>query len=260
MIKIDRNRCIGCLQCAAVCPFQVLESVDGRPETVRESLCIKCLHCAAACPCQAVSLEELEGTLPEESPSIPDNYSALIEHHLMMRRSYRSFKPEPVAREILEHALKVSAWAPSAKNQHPAKWIVVRDEKIVQKIMVHILNFVKETGTSPEIAALYEQGHNVVTGTANTLILAYSKTTAINPPVDSALALYNAELVLQAQGIGTCWAGYLTRMCNQIPALRELLKLPEDCQIYGALMAGYPDKEHYLHIPNRHKQPLIQWL
>ena len=91
--------------------------------------------------------------------------------------------------------------------------------------MDHILDYVKEAGISPEVPKLYEQGKNVVMGNAATLILAYSRTDAVNPFTDSALALYNTELMLQSQGIGTCWAGYLMRFCNQIPALREMLKI-----------------------------------
>jgi nitroreductase/NAD-dependent dihydropyrimidine dehydrogenase PreA subunit len=261
MIEINYDRCINCFQCISVCPFKVLSKENGRPEVAAKDRCIKCLHCAAVCPENAVSLEEVEGILRDPLTELPANYSELIENHLMNRRSYRQFQPKTVPKEILEHALKVSAWAPSAKNQHPAKWTVVNDEQTVQTIMDHILGYIRETGASPEIVTLYDQGLNVVTATARTLIFVYSKTTAINPLGDTTLALYNVDLMLQAQGIGTCWAGYLMRMCNQIPALRELLKLPEDCQFYGALMAGYPsDKETYIHIPSRHKLPNIQWI
>ncbi|MDD3168717.1 MAG: nitroreductase family protein [Eubacteriales bacterium] len=260
MIKIDYNKCIGCMKCVSVCPFQVLDSKDGKPAMQDERRCIKCLHCAAACPQKAIDLGELEGVLPGELPAVPEDLPKLIEGFLMTRRSYRLFKPEPVPRDTLRSALKVSAWAPSAKNQHPTKWIVIDDENKIRIIMDHILDFVKETGVSPEIAELYNRGQNVVMGNAKTLILAYARTDAINPPVDTALALHQAELLLQAQGIGTCWAGYLMRMCNQVPALKEIFKLPEGCQFYAAMMAGYPDNEQYLHIPNRHKQTDIQWL
>jgi len=260
MVNIDLDKCIGCLTCVSVCPFKVLSNKDGKPDASEDKLCVKCLHCAAACPQKAVSLGELEGILTEEMPKLPENFPELIEGYLMTRRSYRHFKPESVPKDIMNHALRVSAWAPSAKNQHPTKWVVINDENKIKKIMDHILDYVKETGTSPEIAKLYEQGHNVVVGNAKTLLLAYARTSAINPPVDSALALYNAELVLQSQGIGTCWAGYLTRMCNQVPALRDMMELPEGCQFYGALMIGYPENEEYIHIPNRHKQPDIKWL
>lgn len=260
MIKIDFEKCIGCLNCTVVCPFLSLVEKDGKPAPGISRLCISCLHCAAACPQNAISLDELEGTVEEEIPEITSVHQDWIRRYLMGRRSYRHFKPEPVSAEIIEEALSVAAWAPSAKNQHPTKWIVVSDPEKAKKIMEHILEYSTETGVSPEIVSLYKKGLNVVMGTAQTLILGYSRTDAVNPPVDTALALYSAELVLQSQGIGTCWAGYLTRMCNQIPALREMLQLPEGCQIYGALMLGYPENESYIRVPNRANQPEIQWM
>ena len=260
MVTFDLEKCTGCLKCVSICPFAALSIKDGKPEPDADNLCIKCLHCAAACPQNAVRLGDLEGILSEELPKQPENLQKLIEEHLMTRRSYRHFKPEPVPKNILNHALQVSAWAPSAKNQHPAKWVVINDEKKIESIMEHILEYVRETGLNAEILKVYERGHNVVAGNAKTLLLAYARTDAINPPVDSALALYNTELMLQAQGIATCWAGYLTRMCNHVPALRDMLNLPEGCLFYGALMIGYPENEKYIHIPNRHKLPDIQWL
>lgn len=260
MLEINYQKCAGCLKCVSVCPFNVLNVENGKPEASGDGLCVKCLHCAAICPQNAIKLDDLEGILHAEIPVLPQNYAELIEWHLMTRRSYRNFKPEPVPKNILEHALKVAEWAPSAKNQHPAKWIVINDDIKIKKIMDHILDYVRETGISPEIARLHARGRNVVTGNAKTLLLAYAKTDAINPPVDSALALYTVELILQARGIGTCFGGYLTRMCNQVPALRDMLKLPEGFQFYGTLMMGYPENEQYIHIPNRHHKPEIQWL
>lgn len=259
MITIDHEKCIGCLKCVSVCPFKVLDVADGRPDAGEGKLCIKCLHCAAVCPQNAISLGEYEGALPLELPEFPEEMKKLMELSLLTRRSYRRFLQKPVPVDIVKEALRVAAWAPSAKNQHPAKWIVVNQEEKIKKIMDLILGYVRETQQYLEIEKLYQQGHNVVMGNSKTLILAYARMDAVNPPVDSALALYNAELVLQAQGIGTCWAGYLTRMCNQITELKELLELPEGCQFYGALMAGYPDHEEYLRIPNRMKQPDIKW-
>lgn len=260
MITIDYEKCIGCLNCASVCPFRVLTVAEGKPETAESSGCMKCLHCAAACPQNAIMLGDLEGVLPGEMPSLPDDFPELISDFLMTRRSYRHFKPIPVPTDLINAALNTAAWAPSAKNQHPTKWIVISDENRIKDLMDLILEYVGETGISPEIARLYDHGHNIVIGTAKTLLIAYSRTDVINPPVDTALALCYAELILQSRGIGTCWAGYLTRMCNQVAGIRDILQIPEGCQVYGALMLGYPENENYIHIPNRHRQPEIQWL
>lgn len=260
MVTIDSEKCIGCFDCVSVCPFLVLKAEGDIAAVHRPERCIRCLHCAAACPANAIRLGELEGVLPGDLPELSADASRQLESLLMTRRSYRHFKPEPVPRDVLKNAFRVSAWAPSAKNQHPAKWIVIDDENTIKKIMDHVLEYINESGKFPEVAKVYEEGHNPVLGNARTLIFVYARTASIYPAIDTVLALYNTDLMLQAQGIGTCWAGYLTRMCAEIPALRAILDLPEDCRVYGALLAGYPENEKYIHIPNRHKQPDIKWL
>lgn len=136
MITIDSEKCIGCLQCVSVCPFRVLDAEEGKPVVSRGHLCIKCLHCAAACPENAVHLGELDGILTEELPDLPGNAYDQIRKQLMTRRSYRHFKPETVPKEILTDALRIAAWSPSAKNQHPTKWIVISDEGKTKKLWI----------------------------------------------------------------------------------------------------------------------------
>ncbi|MBN7771908.1 nitroreductase family protein [Clostridium aminobutyricum] len=260
MIIIDKQKCIGCKKCVDFCPFTVLEMTEGKAQLVEGKGCIKCLHCAAVCPKKAISFGEMEGTLEVELAELPINFSKLLETHVMTRRSYRHFKDTPVDREVLNHALWLASWAPSAKNQHPTNWIVIDNKELIEQIMLHILNYVKETGTSPEVVSEYEAGNNCVMGTAPTLLLGYAKNNKVNPLADTSIALTTIELLLQAQAIGTCWAGYLTRFCNAIPQLKELLELPEGSSFYAALMLGYPDKEAYPSIPERVKKQEVKWL
>lgn len=260
MITIDKKKCIGCRKCISVCPFTVLEMVEDKAQLVAGKTCLKCLHCAATCAEKAISFGELPGTLEEKFPELPENFSKLLETHVITRRSYRHFKETTVDRDVLNRALWVASWAPSAKNQHPTKWIVIDNKQIIDQMMQYILDFAKETGTSPEVVLEYEAGNNCVMGTAPTLLLAYGRNNAINPLGDTVIAVSTVELLLQAQGIGSCWAGYLTRFCNGIPKLKELLNIPEDNNFYSALMLGYPDKEEYPAIPERVKKQDVRWL
>jgi NAD-dependent dihydropyrimidine dehydrogenase PreA subunit len=63
-IRIDRERCIGCLECIDVCPqvrsteFPVYDrGDDGLPRVVNEENCIGCLSCEACCRADAIRVE-----------------------------------------------------------------------------------------------------------------------------------------------------------------------------------------------------------
>lgn len=261
MINFDYEKCVKCLKCVSVCPFTVLKVTDGRPQLNEEKICIKCMHCAAACPEKAIDFGSSDAILHQELPKVREGFDEDLKNHIMTRRSYRHFSKEPVPREIVEETLELVSWAPSAKNQHPAKWIVIDSKEVMDKIMGHILDTVRETGVSPEILSEYETGNNVVMGTAPMLLLAYGRNNAISPETDVAIAMTTAELYLQSRGIGTCWAGYLKRFCNSLPEIQQLLpEIPENNSFYGAFMMGYPEKENYLHVPERIKRADIKWV
>jgi len=64
LIRIDRDRCIGCFECIDICPqvanteFPVYErGGDGYPRVANEDSCIGCLSCEAACRADAIRVE-----------------------------------------------------------------------------------------------------------------------------------------------------------------------------------------------------------
>ncbi len=261
MIKINYDKCVGCFKCTRVCIWTILQVQDGKPYVNEEKAigCAKCMHCGVVCPEGAIEYNGQPMMIAEDKPIVSDTFAEDIENFLMTRRSYRDFREDEVDSELIQKALEVAAWAPSAKNQHPAKYYVVQGREKIDQMMEIILNYVKESGQSPEIVSEYARGNNMVFGHANTVIMAYARNNAINAPVDTALALDYADLMLQAHGVGTCWAGYLTRFANTIPALQEMFPLPDNNSFYGALLVGWP-KEDYLYIPQRLKRADIQFV
>lgn len=261
-IEFIKDKCISCSKCRQVCPFNVIEYIEGKPRLNPDKVCLKCMHCAIICPVGAVQYNGENAVLERDVPELTEEFPELLEVHLMKRRSYRHFKTQPVDRECLEHALQIASWAPSAKNEHPTKYIIVDNKQTIDKIMKIILEFAEKNHELDLIVKEYQEGNNPVMGNAPTLLLAYAPANAINPIVDSTLKLYTAELILQAKGIGSCWAGYLTRLSNSIPELKELFDLPEGNTFVAALMLGYPDYnvEHYDAVPERIKKQDIRWL
>jgi len=64
LIRIDLERCMGCLECMDTCPqsgnteFPVYEKgEDGFPRVANHDSCIRCLSCEAGCRAEAISIE-----------------------------------------------------------------------------------------------------------------------------------------------------------------------------------------------------------
>lgn len=256
---IDMNKCTNCLKCVTVCPANIYQEKNNKIYIDAEFLpfCTHCFHCAAVCPTKAITLNERESAiLPISKTDIKNS----IAKHILYRRAYRNFNNQPVDKQLIQKALSLTAWSASAKNEHPTRFTVINDKKKLKLITDKILDYVKETKVSPEISIMYQYGKDLVMANAQTLIIAYARDTFSHPAIDSVIALHDAELFFQSEGIGTCWAGYLINMCTSIPELKEILEIPKNHSVYGALMLGYPENESYLHIPQRTQKVQINWL
>lgn len=257
MIKINEEKCIGCLSCVDKCICGAIEVQEGKPMLNYDKGCVKCMHCAIACPENAITYNGESAVKSEEMPLVQETFSDDLENFLMQRRSYRNFTDELVPMSEIENALNAAAWAPSAKNQHPVKYYVVNDRKKIDEMMKLIVEYINETGYAPEILGGLERGHNMVFGKASGVIMAYARNNAVNPQTDTAIALTYAELLLQSRGIGTCWSGYLTRFLNRNEKFAEMFPLPENNSFYGCMLFGYPTEE-FFYIPKRLKMADIK--
>jgi NAD-dependent dihydropyrimidine dehydrogenase PreA subunit len=126
-ITVDRSLCKRDGACVEVCPSRTLAlNEEGFPEEVSEDKCILCGQCVAVCASHALTHSGLpEGAflpMPKELPT-----PAMMDGLLMSRRSVRTFKDRPVARETLEELLDVARRAQTASNSQKLHWIVVVD-------------------------------------------------------------------------------------------------------------------------------------
>ena len=128
--------------------------------------------------------------------------STTVKQLIYQRRSYRRFLKKKVPGDILRAALVAAENAPSAKNEHPVRWIILESEEIRQCIMDWILEYCKENQVSMELISEYANGNNPVMGENAVIIIGICRRNSINPAQDTAIALTTAELLLQAEGIG----------------------------------------------------------
>ena len=233
-----------------------------------EKRCIGCGHCLAICPTQAISLEKLAQSdctpYDKESLPKPEQLSALLRG----RRSTRQFKNEPVSRIDLGCLVETTQWAPSAKNIHPLQWLVVDTAEVRDRLRAQVLEWMQsmiegENGAMAQkfygpIVAAAAIGKDYLFWNAPAMLIAHAKRKITTAPADASIALSSCELLATSMGLGTCWAGYFQYAANHYPPLQQLLQLPEQHVVLGAVLVGHPDVT-YQQIPPR-PAATLRWL
>ncbi|MFP3951390.1 MAG: nitroreductase family protein [Candidatus Bathyarchaeia archaeon] len=143
---------------------------------------------------------------------------------LKSRRSIRRYKDKPVEEEKIERCLEAARWAPSASNRQPWEFLVVRDEKVRQRLSeIHpYAKFVAESPvvfvplTNPELHSKYHMS-------------------------DTALATLQYMLEAHSLGLGTCWAGVIGSSMED--EIKEMLGIPDHLNVLALVATGYPNEE-----------------
>jgi nitroreductase/NAD-dependent dihydropyrimidine dehydrogenase PreA subunit len=269
---IDLEKCNRDGICALDCPTNVIQ-LDS-PEDVPhpspdfEAYCLKCGHCTAVCPTGAFSLDWLS---PEQCKPID---KALVlsepqtEHFLRSRRSIRHFKDQPVEAGKLARLLEIACYAPTAKNNQPWHWTVVRDAAQTRRLAGMVIEWMRsviqqspeqaELRGLPRVVSAWDGGEERICRGAPHIIVVHCEKDYGFGAEDSALALSYLELYAPAIGLGSCWGGYFYSAINAYPKLFDALELPADHRACGAVMVGYP-KLKYQRMPLRN-QPRVRYL
>lgn len=245
MIIINKELCVGCGACVRDCLLGTLRLEEGKAAAGER--CIGCGHCVAVCPKMAVSLpawdmsdvEEYE----EESFVIkPENYL----HAVKFRRSIRSYKERPVPKEKLERILQAGRYTPTAANRQACRFYVVQKElsrwkELVWKELPDAIEALRES--APAMAARFTEFYNKHMANQKNDSLFFGATAflavAADEIFDAGLAACNMENMAVSEGLGLLYSGYLTRIIEKSPVLREWLGVLEK-PLACCMLLGYP--------------------
>ncbi|MFH0893281.1 MAG: nitroreductase family protein [Bacteroidota bacterium] len=145
---------------------------------------------------------------------------------LFTRRSIRKFKKDPITEEALKGILRAAMYAPSAANQQPWGFVVIKDRNILNQIpTVHpYAEMIKEAPVAiavcGDLSLEKHQGYWVQ---------------------DCSAASHNLCLAAHALGIGNVWLGIYPRE-DRVMGIREILKLPENVVPLSIIVLGHPDE------------------
>ena len=144
---------------------------------------------------------------------------------ILARRSIRKFTAEPVSDEAVRALLEAAMAAPSANNQQPWHFVVIRERKTLDAI----------PGVHPHAQMIRQ---------APLAVLVCADTTVEPTPVgywiqDCSAATENLLVAAQALGLGAVWLGGYPRE-DRVSGVRRLLGLPEHVVPMALVPVGHP--------------------
>jgi nitroreductase len=140
------------------------------------------------------------------------------------RRSIRKYTSEEVSNESIKELLKAAMAAPSAGNQQPWDFIVVRDRTILNEIpkVLQYAQMLKEAPVAIVVCgALDREKHKGFW------------------MQDCAAAVENILIEAQYLGLGAVWIGVYPRE-ERVAFLRKILEIPENVIPLAVVSIGYP--------------------
>jgi nitroreductase len=142
---------------------------------------------------------------------------------ILSRRSIRAFKSAQVPDDLLLRIIKCGFAAPSAGNQQPWHFVVLRERRVLDELAAQI----------PEMQ----------TATAPLAVLICSVPRDLKWPqywpIDCALASENILIAAHAEGLGAVFANVYLKP-ERASIIRSLIPLPQEAEPFVLIPIGYP--------------------
>ena len=146
---------------------------------------------------------------------------------ILFRRSIRKYTTQPVSDETIEELLQAAMSAPSAGNEQPWQFVVIKERELLDEIP----NFHQHSGMLREAPVA--------------ILVCGDKRLEKYPEYwiqDCSAATQNILVAVQAKGLGAVWLG-IYPVENRVTGLRKLLGLPEDVTPFSLISIGYPAEQ-----------------
>jgi nitroreductase len=171
------------------------------------------------------------------------------------RVSCRSYKSDPVPREDLLRILEAARLAPSACNQQPWRFAVVRELELRRRIV--------EEGFLPGIAMTWAVAAPVhlVVGMETSFVthrLAPSVSGVDYPWVDIGIAGEHLVLAATELSLGTCWIGWI-----KPKIIGRIVGWPRSVKPVVVITVGYPSEAESGKLPALRRkllEEIVRWV
>ena len=140
------------------------------------------------------------------------------------RVSVRKFEDKPVEDEKILQILKAAMQAPSAANQQPWEFYVVRDKEVQQQLS-ELCEYSWPAAKAPVL----------IVNVCNPEGAPFPNVA----PVDTAICTEHEWLELTDLGLGGVWLGIAPQR-ERMDAVAEILSLPDNVEPFSIFALGYP--------------------
>lgn len=167
------------------------------------------------------------------------------------RRSLRKFSDRRVERHTVEKILEAALSAPSSRNSHSTRFLVVEDKDLIRH-----MSYMRDYGS----AFMAE---------APVAILVMGDKNATDLWLDNcAISATFLQLAAEAEGLGSCWVHVEGRehakgrpeMGNAESYLRTFLPIPENCGVECVIAMGYSPYTEVKPRPAQDNSDKVAWL
>jgi nitroreductase len=176
------------------------------------------------------------------------------------RRAVRAYRPQALDEPAIRQLIDAAVQAPSAANQQPWAFTVVRDQRVLERLSAETKSYVlAHLPAGRDLARFHgrlddPQFH--IFYRAPVLILISG--VAPGPWIieDCSLAAENLMLAACAAGLGSCWIGFAQSYLNT-PEGKSLLQIPSAWVPVAPIIVGHPSEAS---APVLRRAPEIRWI
>lgn len=161
---------------------------------------------------------------------------------IFSRRSIRKYEEKPVSEDMVHKLLRAAMYAPSAGNERPWHFIVVKDKKKLNEISENHL-----------YAKMLPEAALAIIPCCDISNLKYEGSFWIQ---DMAASIQNILLEAKHLGLGSCWCGVYPREFLLEP-VKRILNTPENIIPVAIIAIGYPGEER--EVRERYKEDRVHY-
>jgi len=143
---------------------------------------------------------------------------------IMNRRSIRKYTDQMVSDDQVKSLLEAAMCAPSAGNEQPWHFVVIRDRQLLDKVPQY-----------HPYSSMTKQASVAILICADSRLNKYDVDYWVQ---DCAAATENLLLAVQDLGLGAVWLGVYPRQ-ERVAGLRQLFNIPEEVIPFALVPVGY---------------------